>query len=151
MKKKISLLAALLICAGCLWAAMPKTVHFAGRTYYFSKINEDGLYVFKTTDRLSSFIIDPVPTDSPKNTAEQLCKALADFFDECQIVFCSPDDVLVQAVSPTTDIPSTKCPIILSLTRFIKQGAFSVVTEAEHPLSEYRRALCQFPLDTLSE
>lgn len=147
MKKKISLLVALLICAGCLWAAMPKTIHFAGRTYYLSKIEEDGTSVFKTTDIISSFSIVPTPIDSPKNEAESFVKGWQPGLCKCQMEFCSADDVLVQCVLAT----ERRIDIDLHLFRITKQGGFIVYTEAEHPLSEYRRALCQFPLDTLSK
>lgn len=145
MKKKISLLVALLICAGCLWAAMPKTIHFAGRTYYLSKIEEDGTSVFETTDIISSFSIVPTPIDSPKNQAERFYKGWQPDLYKCQMEFCSADDVLVQCVL------ATERRIDLNLFRITKQGGFIVYTEAEHPLSEYRRALCQFPLDILSK
>ena len=149
MIKKISLLVALLICTGCLWATIPKTINFAGRTYYFSEVEENGTAVFETAGTfVSSFSIVPTLVDSPKKEAEDLCKTNTETegpHSDCQIHFCSSDDILVSIVY------GTERHTYLQLIRITKQETFIILTEQEYPLSKYRWALCQFPLDTLSK
>ena len=144
MKKKMSVVAVLLFCAACLWAAVPEQVSFMGEVFRFSKTEGDLTHFVSKGGNL--FIFSPRPFKDPVNTAI-IDKNRETFGNNAFLEYCNDDDVILQVTI------NNSIYYHLLLRRYTKQGALAIsvahTSLSTKPDSYYRQALCQFDINTL--
>lgn len=144
MKKKMSVVAVLLFCAACLWAAVPEQVSFMGEVFRFSKTEGDLTHFVSKDGNL--FIFSPQAFKDPVNTAI-IDKNRETFGNNAFLEYCNDDDVILQVTI------NNSIYYHLLLRRYTKQGALAIsvahTSLSTKPDSYYRQALCQFDINTL--